>query len=165
MFSFKEFSYFMVQTTYNAKPADIQKKWLLIDATDLVLGRLSTIVAKILRGKHKAIFTPNIDCGDNVIIINAEKIHLTGKKLAEKQYYWHTGYPGGIKSRTAEKIMEGKFPERILQSAIERMIGRTPLGRDQLRKLHIYKGEEHPHQAQQPETLDVAALSPKNSKR
>lgn len=155
----------MVQTTYSAKPADIQKKWLLIDATDLVLGRLSTIVAKILRGKHKAIFTPNIDCGDNVIIINAEKIHLTGKKLAEKPYYWHTGHPGGIKSRTAEKIMEGKFPERILQSAIERMIGRTPLGRDQLRKLHIYKGSEHPHQAQQPETFDVAALNPKNSKR
>ena len=155
----------MVQTTYNAKPADIQKKWLLIDATDLVLGRLSTIVAKILRGKHKAIFTPNIDCGDYVIIINAEKIHLTGKKLAEKQYYWHTGYPGGIKSRTAEKIMEGKFPESILQSAIERMIGRTPLGRDQLRKLHIYKGSEHPHTAQQPEAFDVAALSPKNSKR
>ncbi|MES2677799.1 MAG: 50S ribosomal protein L13 [Pseudomonadota bacterium] len=155
----------MVQTTYSAKPADVQKKWLIIDATDLVLGRLATIVAKILRGKHKVIFTPNIDCGDNVIIINAEKIHLTGKKLAEKQYYWHTGYPGGIKSRTAEKIIEGKFPERILQSAIERMIGRTPLGRDQLRKLHIYKGSEHPHQAQQPEAFDVAALNPKNSKR
>lgn len=155
----------MVQTTYSAKPADVQKKWLLIDATDLVLGRLATIVAKILRGKHKAIFTPHIDCGDNVIIINAEKIHLTGKKLAEKPYYWHTGYPGGIKSRTAEKIMEGQFPERILQSAIERMITRSPLGRDQLRKLHIYKGSEHPHTAQQPEKFDVAALNPKNSKR
>ncbi len=155
----------MVQTTYSAKPADVQKKWLVIDATDLVLGRLATIVAKILRGKHKAIFTPHIDCGDNVIIINAEKVHLTGKKLAEKPYYWHTGYPGGIKSRTAEKIMEGQFPERILQSAIERMISRTPLGRDQLRKLHIYKGSEHPHTAQQPEKFDVAALNPKNSKR
>jgi large subunit ribosomal protein L13 len=155
----------MVQTTYSAKPTDVQKKWLLIDATDLVLGRLSTIVAKILRGKHKAIFTPHIDCGDNVIIINADKIHLTGKKLAEKPYYWHTGYPGGIKSRTAGQIMEGKFPERVLQSAIERMISRTPLGRDQLRKLHIYKGSEHPHQAQQPESFNVAALSPKNSKR
>lgn len=160
----------MVQTTYNAKPADLQqgqwqRKWLIIDATDLVLGRLSTIVAKILRGKHKVIFTPNTDCGDNVIIINAEKIHLTGKKLEQKQYYWHTGYPGGIKSRTAQKVIEGKFPERILQSAIERMIGRTPLGRDQLRKLHIYKGAEHPHQAQQPEKFDVAALNPKNSKR
>ncbi len=155
----------MVQTTYSAKPTEVNKKWLLIDATDLVLGRLATIVAKILRGKHKAMFTPHIDCGDNVIIINAEKIHLTGKKLAEKPYYWHTGYPGGIKSRTAGQIMESKFPERILQSAIERMISRTPLGRDQLRKLHIYKGDQHPHSAQQPEVLDVAALNPKNSKR
>ncbi len=163
----------MVQTTYNAKPADLQageqnkwqRKWLVIDATDLVLGRLATIVAKILRGKHKVIFTPNMDCGDNVIIINADKIHLTGKKLADKPYYWHTGYPGGIKSRTAGQIMEGKFPERILQSAIERMITRSPLGRDQLRKLHIYKGSEHPHQAQKPESFDIAALNPKNSKR
>jgi large subunit ribosomal protein L13 len=138
---------------------------LVIDAPDLVLGRLATTVAKILRGKHKVIFTPNVDCGDNVIIINAEKIHLTGKKLAEKQYYWHTGYPGGIKSRTAEKIIEGKFPERILTSAIERMISRNPLGRDQLRKLYVYKGEEHPHQAQKPEVFDVKALNEKNSKR
>jgi len=155
----------MVQTTYSAKPTEVNKKWLLIDATDLVLGRLATIVAKILRGKHKAMFTPHIDCGDNVIIINAEKIHLTGKKLAEKPYYWHTGHPGGIKSRTAGQIMESKFPERILQSAIERMISRSPLGRDQLRKLHIYKGDQHPHTAQQPEAFDVAALNPKNSKR
>jgi large subunit ribosomal protein L13 len=155
----------MVQTTYSAKPTEVNKKWLVIDATDLVLGRLATIVAKILRGKHKAMFTPHIDCGDNVIIINAEKIHLTGKKLEEKPYYWHTGYPGGIKSRTAGQIMDSKYPERILQSAIERMISRTPLGRDQLRKLHIYKGDQHPHTAQQPEVLDVAALSPKNSKR
>jgi large subunit ribosomal protein L13 len=155
----------MAQTTYSAKPTEVNKKWLLIDATDLVLGRLATIVAKILRGKHKAMFTPHIDCGDNVIIINAEKIHLTGKKLAEKPYYWHTGHPGGIKSRTAGQIMESKFPERILQSAIERMISRNPLGRDQLRKLHIYKGDQHPHTAQQPEAFDVAALNPKNSKR
>jgi large subunit ribosomal protein L13 len=155
----------MVQTTYSAKPSDVQKKWLVIDATDLVLGRLATIVAKILRGKHKVIFTPHTDCGDNVIIINAEKIHLTGKKLAEKPYYWHTGYPGGIKSRTAKQIIEGKFPERVLQSAIERMISRTPLGRDQLRKLYIYKGSEHPHHGQQPEIFNVASLSPKNSKR
>lgn len=155
----------MAYSTYSARPADINKKWLLIDATDLVVGRLATIVAKILRGKHKAIFTPNIDCGDNVIIINAEKVHFTGKKLANKNYYWHTGYPGGIKSRTADKIIDGNFPERVLQSAIERMIGRTPLGRDQLRKLHIYKGESHPHQAQQPEVFDVAKLNPKNSKR
>lgn len=155
----------MVQTTFHAKPTDISKKWLIIDAQNLVLGRLATIVAKILRGKHKAIFTPNIDCGDNVIIVNAEKVHLTGKKLAEKLYYWHTGYPGGIKSRNAGQIIESKHPERILQSAIERMISRTPLGRDQMRKLHIYKGPEHPHQAQQPQVLDIAALNPKNSKR
>jgi len=155
----------MIQTTYSAKPSEVTRKWLLIDAKDLVLGRLATIIAKILRGKHKAIFTPHIDCGDNVIVINADKIHLTGKKLAEKPYYWHTGYPGGIKSRTAGQIMNSKYPERVLQSAVERMIARTPLGRDQLRKLHIYKGEEHPHQAQKPEVLDVSALSPKNSKR
>jgi large subunit ribosomal protein L13 len=155
----------MVQTTYSAKPTEVNKKWLVIDATDLVLGRLATIVAKILRGKHKAIFTPHIDCGDNVIIVNADKVHLTGKKLAEKPYYWHTGYPGGIKSRTAAQIIDSKFPERVLKSAIERMISRTPLGRDQLRKLYIYKGDSHPHTAQQPEVLDVAALSPKNSKR
>jgi large subunit ribosomal protein L13 len=155
----------MAYVTYSAKPADVTRKWLLIDAKDLVVGRLATIVAKILRGKHKAIFTPHIDCGDNVIIINAEKIHFTGKKLAEKPYYWHTGHPGGIKSKTAKKVIESKFPERILQSAIERMISRTPLGRDQLRKLHIYKGETHPHEAQKPEIFDVAQLNPKNSKR
>lgn len=155
----------MVQTSYNAKPAEIERKWLVIDAEDLVLGRLATIVAKILRGKHKAIFTPNVDCGDNVIIINAEKVHLTGKKLANKNYYWHTGYPGGIKSRTAEKIIEGNFPERVLKAAIERMISRTPLGRDQLRKLYIYKGNQHPHEAQKPEVFDVKSLNNKNSKR
>ena len=155
----------MVQTTYSAKPTEVNKKWLLIDAQNLVLGRLATIVAKILRGKHKAIFTPHIDCGDNVIIINADKIHLTGKKLAEKPYYWHTGYPGGIKSRTAKQIIEGKHPQRVIKSAIERMIARTPLGRDQLRKLYIYQGEEHPHQAQKPEIMDIVAMNPKNSKR
>jgi large subunit ribosomal protein L13 len=155
----------MIQGTYSAKPSEVQKKWLVIDAENLILGRLATIVAKILRGKHKPMFTSHIDCGDNVIIINAEKIAMTGKKYAEKKYYWHTGYPGGIKERTARQIMEGNHPERILQSAIERMIGRTPLGRDQLRKLFIYKGSEHPHAAQKPEALDIAKLNPKNSKR
>lgn len=155
----------MSQVTYSAKTAEITRKWLIIDAKDLVLGRLATIVAKILRGKHKAIFTPHLDCGDNVIIINAEKIHLTGKKMATKPYYWHTGYPGGIKSRTADQIIKSNHPERVLENAIERMITRSPLGRDQMRKLHIYKGESHPHQAQQPEIFDVAALNPKNSKR
>ena len=155
----------MVHGTYSAKPSEVQRKWLVIDAKDLVLGRLATIVAKILRGKHKPIFTPHIDCGDNVIIINAEKVALTGKKYAEKKYYWHTGYPGGIKERNARQIIEGNHPERVLKSAIERMITRSPLGRDQLRKLYIYKGTEHPHAAQKPEVFDVAKLNPKNSKR
>ncbi|MDA9231131.1 50S ribosomal protein L13 [Rickettsiales bacterium] len=155
----------MSNVTYSAKPSEVEKKWHLIDAKDLVLGRLASIVAKLLRGKHKPIFTKHIDCGDNVVIINADKIHLTGKKISEKNYYWHTGYPGGIKNRTAKQIIEGEFPERILKKAIERMIARTPLGRDQLRKLYIYKGENHPHSAQQPQALDIAKMNPKNSKR
>jgi len=155
----------MTKTTYTAKPSEVEKKWYLIDAQNLVLGRLATIVAKILRGKHKPIFTRNIDCGDNVIIINADKIHLTGKKISDKNYYWHTGFPGGIKHRTAGQLIKGEFPERVLQAAIERMIARTPLGRDQLRKLHIYKGDQHPHHGQKPEVMDIAALNPKNSKR
>lgn len=155
----------MTKTTYSAKPSDVNRKWYLIDATDLVVGRLSAIVAKILRGKHKAIFTKHIDCGDNVVIVNADKIHLTGKKLENKNYYWHTGYPGGIKSRTASDIVKGNFPERILRKSIERMISRTPLGRDQLRKLYIYKDNKHPHDGQKPELLDVAKMNPKNSKR
>lgn len=155
----------MTKTTYTAKPSEIERKWYVIDAKDLVLGRLSSIVAKILRGKHKPIFTRNIDCGDNVIIINAEQVHLTGKKIAEKNYYWHTGYPGGIRNRTAGQLIKGEFPERVLKASIERMIARTPLGRDQLRKLYIYKGDQHPHHGQQPEIMDVAQLNPKNSKR
>jgi large subunit ribosomal protein L13 len=155
----------MNNTTYSAKPSEVEKKWHLIDAKDLVLGRLSTIVAKILRGKHKPMFTKHIDCGDNVVIINADKVHLTGKKISDKNYFWHTGHPGGIKSRTAGQIMKGEFPERVLQKSIERMIARTPLGRDQLRKLYIYKGDQHPHQAQKPEILDIAKMNPKNSKR
>jgi large subunit ribosomal protein L13 len=150
--------------TYTAKPSEIEKKWWLIDAEDLVVGRLSSIVAKILRGKHKTTFTPNIDCGDYVIIINAEKIKLTGKKYAEKLYYWHTGYPGGIKDRTARQIMEGKNPERILEYAVSRMMSRGPLQRDLMTKLHIYKGNEHKHQAQNPQILDVGAMNRKNKK-
>ena len=150
--------------TYTAKPSDIEKKWWLIDAEDLIVGRLATIVAKILRGKHKTTFTPNIDCGDYVIIINAEKVKLTGKKYAEKLYYWHTGYPGGIKDRTARQIMEGKYPERILEYAVSRMMSRGPLQRDLMTKLHIYKGNEHKHQAQNPQTLDVGAMNRKNKK-
>jgi large subunit ribosomal protein L13 len=150
--------------TYTAKPSEIEKKWWLIDAEDLVVGRLATIVAKILRGKHKTTFTPNIDCGDYVIIINAEKVKLTGKKYAEKLYYWHTGYPGGIKDRTARQIMEGKYPERILEYAVSRMMSRGPLQRDLMTKLHIYKGNEHKHQAQNPQILDVGAMNRKNKK-
>ena len=150
--------------TYTAKPSDIEKKWWLIDAEDLIVGRLATIVAKILRGKHKTTFTPNIDCGDYVIIINAEKVKLTGKKYAEKLYYWHTGYTGGIKDRTARQIMEGKYPERILEYAVSRMMSRGPLQRDLMTKLHIYKGNEHKHQAQNPQILDVGAMNRKNKK-
>ena len=150
--------------TYTAKPSDIEKKWWLIDAEDLVVGRLSSIIAKILRGKHKTTFTPNIDCGDYVIVINAEKVKLTGKKYAEKLYYWHTGYPGGIKDRTARQIMEGKYPERILEYAVSRMMSRGPLQRDLMTKLHIYKGNEHKHQAQNPQILDVGAMNRKNKK-
>ncbi len=150
--------------TYTAKPSEIEKKWWLIDAEDLVVGRVSSIIAKILRGKHKTTFTPNIDCGDYVIVINAEKIKLTGKKYAEKLYYWHTGYPGGIKDRTARQIIEGKYPERILEYAVSRMMSRGPLQRDLMTKLHIYKGNEHKHQAQNPQILDVGAMNRKNKK-
>ena len=150
--------------TYTAKPSEIEKKWWLIDAEDLVVGRLSSIIAKILRGKHKTTFTPNIDCGDYVIVINSEKVKLTGKKYAEKLYYWHTGYPGGIKDRTARQIMEGKYPERILEYAVSRMMSRGPLQRDLMTKLHIYKGNEHKHQAQNPQILDVGAMNRKNKK-
>lgn len=150
--------------TYSAKPSEIEKKWHLIDADGLVLGRLAAIVANLLRGKHKTMYTPHMDCGDNVIIINAEKIGLTGKKRSDKIYYRHTGYPGGIKSRTAGEILDGKFPERVLEKAIKRMIPSGPLGRAQMRNLRIYAGAEHPHEAQQPEFMDVGALNPKNKR-
>src|SRR3989338_11516243 len=144
--------------TYTAKPSEIQRKWWLIDAENLVVGRLASIVAKILRGKHKASFSPNLDCGDHIVVINAEKVKLTGKKYAEKLYHWHTGYPGGIKDKTARQIIEGKFPERVLHYAVERMISRGPLQRDIMVKLHIYKGANHKHQAQNPQILDVASM-------
>lgn len=151
--------------TYSAKPADVDKKWYVVDADGLVLGRLASIIALRLRGKHKPMFTPHIDCGDNIIVINAEKVHLTGRKLEKKTYYWHTGYPGGIKSRTAGTILSGNYAERVVQKAVERMISRNPLGRQQMRKLHVYKGSDHPHQAQNPEVLDVAAMNDKNKRR
>ena len=150
--------------TYSAKPAEVVKKWVLIDAENLVVGRLATIVATMLRGKNKPTFTPHVDMGDNVVVINAEKVVLTGRKLDQKRYYWHTGYPGGIKDRVARKIIEGRFPERIVEKAVERMLPRGPLGRQQLKNLKVYAGPEHPHAAQQPQALDIAALSSKNSR-
>ncbi|MEQ8698853.1 MAG: 50S ribosomal protein L13 [Bauldia litoralis] len=150
--------------TYTAKPSDIEKKWWLIDAEDLVVGRMAVIVADLLRGKHKPTFTPHMDCGDNVIVINAEKVKLTGRKRSDKKYYWHTGYPGGIKERTAEQILEGKHPERVVLKAVQRMIPSGPLGRQQFSNLRVYPGAEHPHEAQQPEVLDVAAMNPKNKR-
>jgi large subunit ribosomal protein L13 len=161
------FGGFSVRTdmkTYSAKPAEVDKKWVLIDAENLVVGRLATIVATMLRGKNKPTFTPHVDMGDNVVVINAEKVVLTGRKLDQKRYYRHTGYPGGIKDQVARKVIEGRFPERIVEKAVERMLPRGPLGRQQLKNLKVYAGPEHPHAAQQPEALDVAALSPKNSR-
>lgn len=148
--------------SYVAKPADVEKKWVLIDATGLVVGRLASIIAMRLRGKHLAIFTPHVDCGDNIIVVNAEKVVFTGNKRGDKPYYWHTGYPGGIKERKAAQILDGRFPNRVLEKAVERMLPRGPLGRKQLGNLRVYAGAEHPHVAQQPETLDVGALNRKN---
>ncbi|WP_193371255.1 50S ribosomal protein L13 [Pelagibius marinus] len=150
--------------TFTATPSDIEKKWILIDADGVVLGRLASQVAKILRGKHKPSFTPHMDCGDNVIVINAEKVKLTGKKTSDKVYYWHTGHPGGIKERTAGQILGGEFPERVIEKAVERMITRNRLGRQQLKNLRVYAGTEHPHEAQQPEVLDLQAMNPKNKR-
>ena len=148
--------------TYSAKAADIEKKWVTIDATGLVVGRLASIVALRLRGKHKATYTPHVDDGDNVIVINAAKAVLTGRKRDKKVYHHHTGYIGGIKERTAKAILEGRFPERVVEKAIERMLPRGPLGRVQLGNLRVYPGPEHPHEAQKPEKLDVAAMNRKN---
>lgn len=150
--------------TYSAKPADIERDWFVIDAEGLVLGRLAVLVANRLRGKHKAMFTPHMDCGDHIVVLNAEKVVLTGNKRTQKTYYRHTGYPGGIKETTAEKVLDGRFPARVIEKAVERMVPRGPLGRQVMRKLHIYAGGEHPHTGQSPKTLDFAALNPKNSK-
>jgi large subunit ribosomal protein L13 len=150
--------------TYSAKPADIEKKWIVIDAQGVVLGRLASIVAMRLRGKHKATFTPHMDMGDNVIVVNADKIQLTGNKRAEKTYYWHTGFPGGIKSRTAKQILEGKHPERVVEKAVQRMMPGGPLTRRQLGNLRVYAGTDHPHGAQEPEVLDVASMNAKNTR-
>jgi len=150
--------------TFSATPSDIEKKWILIDADGVVLGRLASQVAKILRGKHKPSFTPHMDCGDNVIIVNAEKVKLTGKKLTDRKFFWHTGHPGGIKERTMGQILEGDYPERVIVKAVERMITRNNLGRQQMKNLRVYAGAEHPHEAQQPEVLDLKAMNPKNKR-
>ncbi len=150
--------------TYSAKPAEVEHKWWLIDAEDLVLGRLAVIVADTLRGKNKPIYTPHIDCGDHVVVVNAEKVALTGNKRRDKTYYRHTGYPGGIKSTTAGKILDGAHPERVIEKAVERMIPKGPLGRAQFKKLRVYAGSEHPHEAQQPAPLDLAAMNSKNKR-
>jgi large subunit ribosomal protein L13 len=154
----------MTMKTYSAKLAEVDKKWLLIDAEDLVLGRLAALVATRLRGKHKPMYTPHIDCGDNVIVVNAEKVAVTGNKLANEKYYWHTGYPGGIKERTMGAVRDGKHPERLVLKAVQRMLPRGPLGRQQFSNLRVYVGPDHPHEAQQPEKLDVASLNAKNAR-
>jgi large subunit ribosomal protein L13 len=152
----------LMKTTKSVKPAEVEKKWHLVDADGLVVGRAATIIANVLRGKHKTSFTPHVDCGDNVVVINADKIRFTGKKLANKVYYKHTGYAGGIKEITAGKVLEGRFPERVLEKAVERMIPRGPLGRQQMRNLRIFAGPNHDHEAQNPEVLDIAAMNRKN---
>ena len=149
-------------STYSAKPSEIEKKWVLIDAEGLVVGRVASIIASRLRGKHKPTFTPHMDMGDNIIVINADKVKLTGRKLDQHKFYWHTGFPGGIKDRTARQLLEGRFPERVLEKAVERMIPRGPLGRQQMRNLRIFAGTEHPHEGQNPEVIDVASMNRKN---
>jgi large subunit ribosomal protein L13 len=149
-------------STYVAKPSDVEKKWILIDAEGLVVGRLAAFIATRLKGKHKPIYTPHVDCGDNIVVINAEKVIFTGDKHTDKVYYKHTGHPGGIKETTPRKILEGKFPERVVELAVERMLKRGPLQRKLMRNLKVYAGGNHPHEAQKPETLDVKALSRKN---
>ncbi len=150
--------------TFSATPADIEKKWIIIDAEGVVLGRLASIVAMRLRGKHKATFTPSMDMGDNVIVINADKIQLTGKKRTDKRFYWHTGHPGGIKSRTMQQLLEGNYPERVVTKAVQRMLPGGKLSRQQMTNLRVYAGAEHPHEAQSPEVLDVKSMNKKNTR-
>jgi large subunit ribosomal protein L13 len=149
-------------TTYSAKASEIEKKWIVIDAEDVVVGRLASFIANRLRGKHKPTFTPHLDDGDHVIVVNADKVAFTGKKYDDKRYYRHTGYPGGIKETSPKRILEGRFPERVIELAVKRMISRGPLARKQMNNLHIYSGAEHPHEAQQPQKIDFAAANRKN---
>ncbi len=152
----------MLKTTLSLKPAEVKKDWVLIDAEGVVLGRLAVVVANMLRGKHKAQFTPHVDCGDNIVVVNAAKVRVTGNKADQSILYYHTGYPGGIKGRSIRNRLESRYPERVLEKAVERMITRGPLQRAQMKHLHIYAGAEHPHAGQSPKTLDVGAMNPKN---
>ena len=153
----------MMKTTASLKPAEVEKKWIVIDAENAVVGRLASFIADRLRGKHRPDYTPNVDCGDFVVVVNADKVKFTGKKLTDKVYYWHTGHPGGVKERTAGKILNGRFPDRILMKAVERMLPKeSPLARRQLTHLRLYNGAEHPHQAQSPEVIDFKGFSAKN---
>ena len=154
----------MLKTTRSLKPADVTKSWILIDADGLVLGRLASMIANRLRGKHKPTFTPHVDCGDNVIVINADKVRVTGKKAEQDVFYYHTGFAGGIKGRTIRQRLESKRPGQVVEKAVERMITRGPLQRAQMKHLYVYAGTEHPHDGQQPKTLDVAAMNPKNKR-
>ena len=153
------------KTTASLKPADVEKKWIVIDAQDAVVGRLATFIAMRLRGKHRPDYTPNVDCGDYVVVLNADKVKFTGRKLDQKIYYRHTGYPGGIKERTAGKILSGRFPERVLEKAVERMLPKeSPLARAQMTHLRIYNSAEHPHEAQAPEVIDFKSMNSKNAR-
>jgi large subunit ribosomal protein L13 len=150
--------------TYSAKAADVQKDWVVVDAEGVVLGRLASLIALRLRGKHKPSYTPHIDDGDNVIVINAEKVRITGNKAKADIFYWHTGYPGGIKGKSKGEILAGKHPERVIEKAVERMLPEGPLARQQLRNLKVYAGTAHPHEAQSPKTVDIAGMNPKNKR-
>jgi large subunit ribosomal protein L13 len=150
--------------TYSAKPSEVEKKWFVVDAEGVILGRLASQIAMRLRGKHKPTFTPHIDCGDNIVVINADKVRLTGNKRADSIHYWHTGHPGGIKQRSKGQILDGKHPERVLEKAVERMLPKGPMGRQQLKNLRVYAGAEHEQAAQQPEVWDVAGMNPKNKR-
>ena len=150
--------------TYAAKPAEVEKEWIVVDAENVVLGRLAAEIAKRLRGKHKPEFTPHVDCGDNVIVINADKVRMTGKKKDQDIYYWHTGWPGGIRGQSKGEMLNGRYPERVVYKAVERMIPRGPLGRQIMRNLRVYAGSEHPHEAQQPAVVDIGAQNPKNQR-
>jgi len=154
----------MLKSTPSIKPSEVKKDWVLIDADGVVLGRLAVLIATRLRGKHKPQFTPHVDCGDNVVVVNAAKVHVTGNKADQSVFYYHTGYSGGIKGRSIRQRLESRHPERVLEKAVERMITRGPLQRKQMKHLHIYGGAEHPHDGQQPRSLDVAALNPKNKR-